>query len=805
MNNLNKLFYAIIGLFLLSVFTTPLFELKVYAADVTQGITDALNSAPEGIDLSNGRFKMPTGYDREVSSEVVNATNDLDHSERVVQIVNSYQQVGGIWGDPSRNNYINTNKKQTLSMWLNMSKLFDKDDKYGDGLAFVLQNDKRGTNAIATAGNKSTMNRGESLGVWGYEHFGTTNDRNFVADNAIQNSWALEFDTYPDKYGYTTMPNDGNPTFGNGILPVNTDSLELNSKAKEQYDELSKGNGNYNSFDLGLGKHIASGFPGQTDTYKANTVKYFTSTSTIPLVGIVKLTNPLYAYYYSQNHTLSTGNMSTDEIADLLNDINSYGFAKGWHHLTITIDIPNSKISYAFNDKNVDGTKATSSRQVIGEQTIPAGTFGDIADNKIMYGFTGATGTEAMNGLVIFEQIPGFAETEVKADFKDVSRGNKDLATYKDFAYSGERLQMNYNLTYTDGSEPWQDVKSHIVLPKNVDIKPDAAGNIGTVTVGGTTENISQNDLKQDTSGNSYVEHLLPGTMNTGTTSTATYSINGIAGKVTDDTKVASTHSKFVGSNGISDVDSPTFTIKNPGLVFTPTSDLNTTVNKGQGSKIEGTVAFSNSTDPIKNDNMLIHTIINGGSDTTTVMSASSATIGQVIANISSKDLIDGTNTVEVYITQKDNSAIESNHETFTISTKDGGLSLSEHPEKAYFNTVNTTRKNQIIGRSGNWNLSVLDSRGSNNTWRLMAKSTQLKQGNTDFKGELVFKSGNDYQDLTNTDRTIATGTTNTDDPVTTDIDSTWTKDSGVLLKAEDSNKAGIYNGTIDWTLYDSI
>jgi hypothetical protein len=86
-----------------------------------------------------------------------------------------------------------------------------------------------------------------------------------------------------------------------------------------------------------------------------------------------------------------------------------------------------------------------------------------------------------------------------------------------------------------------------------------------------------------------------------------------------------------------------------------------------------------------------------------------------------------------------------------------------------------------------------------------MAKSNQLHIGDTNFNGSIIFKTGNNSTSLTNNEVPIATGETISKDPVTTDIDSTWTDNSGVLLKSNGQNPSGTYNGSIEWTLYDSI
>jgi hypothetical protein len=455
---------------------------------------------------------------------------------------------------------------------------------------------------MATTTDKSRIDNGQTLGVWGYDNYGMEDPQNGakdVASNAIQNSWALEIDTFADALDRDTMPDDNQTSIGGIFNPITQTLLKQNEGAKAVYDSLMNSESSGNSFDIGHVRHIASGFPGEPSTYVPHKVKWYKGVQTGFTGNTVGLNDPQYAYYYSQNHTMPDDKgLSETDFDDLLNAKNeSINPSKGWRHLTITIDFPHRNISYSFNDKNVDGTAANSNYKISGSTTLTdadvngTGRFGKIKDNRLMFGFTGATGDAAMNGLAIFEQIPGFAETDVTTDFKDISSG-KDLTSTSDFAYSGEQLKLNYNLTYTDGNEAWTGVKSHIILPKNINYTPDSDGNIGTVSVGDTSAKIPATDIETDSSGNNILVCGLPGdgTMNTGETSTATYSINGIAGDVTADTTVASTHSRFIGDNGISNVDSKAFTIKQPDIKLTSTTENPLTINKGQGATINGLV-----------------------------------------------------------------------------------------------------------------------------------------------------------------------------------------------------------------------
>src|SRR5699024_3821774 len=109
-------------------------------------------------------------------------------------------------------------KKQTLSMWLYFGSVKDPRG-IPDGMAFVLQNDDRGANAISKLNGK--VNNGETLGVWGSDGNKdvTNTDAGYggvtpIQKQAIQNSVAIEFDTETNHYGDKKSPKLWN-TFNN--------------------------------------------------------------------------------------------------------------------------------------------------------------------------------------------------------------------------------------------------------------------------------------------------------------------------------------------------------------------------------------------------------------------------------------------------------------------------------------------------------------------------------------------------------------------------------------------------------------
>ncbi|MDT6979959.1 hypothetical protein [Levilactobacillus zymae] len=162
--------------------------------------TVAKNTAPQGIRLSQyfqvGQGQLSTGYYNVANVQDVSADPATNPTQMVALTDDSIRgkdnQVGSVWSQPGFE--FDLNRDQTASMWLyfgNRGSTTPANDFAGDGMALVLQNDPRGAKAIA--GNSGADFQGQTLGVWGYD-FGTT--ATAVAQSAIQNSWALEFDSH---------------------------------------------------------------------------------------------------------------------------------------------------------------------------------------------------------------------------------------------------------------------------------------------------------------------------------------------------------------------------------------------------------------------------------------------------------------------------------------------------------------------------------------------------------------------------------------------------------------------------------
>lgn len=216
-------------------------SVKADQGDALKEQNEAIQNAPDNIGLDNSLFTRGdfSDYsDKETGKAALNMAQivhkpDLENyniDNWALRMTYFKSQKAAIWSNVEGGNYVNINKKQTLSMWLYFGPSTHKTlgDGFGDGMAFVLQNSTAGVKAFAN--KNGALGGGETLGVWGIDNNSSITNPATIASTAIQDSWALEFDT-----------NSNN----------------------------SRDPGTANSFDLGYPnqQHIAYAYPGDSSTY----------------------------------------------------------------------------------------------------------------------------------------------------------------------------------------------------------------------------------------------------------------------------------------------------------------------------------------------------------------------------------------------------------------------------------------------------------------------------------------------------------------------------------------------------------
>lgn len=696
-----------------------------------------LSSAPDNLGLNNDLFEVPdfksAGYVDSNGTSVGNTAalmNSLGSSAggnlRAIRMTSFQHQVGAIWSNVDtsagslKDNSIDIQKKQTLSMWLYFGPSeHTGGGEFGDGMAFVLQNGD-----VPVSHQGSLIGDGESLGVWGVDRNKKTSSAQTIANSAIPNSWAIEFDTH-----------------------ANTSS--------------TPGAADY--FDNGIsGQHIADGYPALATTYNRSG-------------GL------LSGYAYSQNHTDVQSNLSLHDGA--------------WHHLTVSWNPITKKITYSFNDKNVDGSKGTNPITVT-TSPMTSDNFGTIPDDKLRWGFTATTGDYFQANLIAFESLPALVEGDATATIYDNTE-KKDVAD-GDAVNSNDNLAITYKLNYDSGRNDWSNIKASLNLPKNITYAPDANGNIGQIVYpSGKTEDIKYSDLKN----NAYY-HELTENLNS-TNKTATITFNGVASTTSSSTNVASVRSHIDSDSLIKDIDTPAFVIKKSKPITLTLDSNNLSVGSNEDAKITGKVSYADGVTPVVNSDVSVYAKLNGMALDTVKLNSSDAA-GQLNFVVPSGKLLEGTNNLEIYVQDKDGNTSSVSNVTITRS---GSLTLTVNKDYG-FGSINQVDESQLLPRKGNWDITVNDNREiSKSSWNLTASTNGLYNGTTAFNGNLVYINGNgDETALINNEPVdIASGLKTATGDQVTDVSKVWNSTSGIFLRSNAESPAGKYQGEIDWTLSDTI
>lgn len=399
--------------------------------------------------------------------------------------------MGAIWSKDSE--MWDLSQKQQISAWMNFGPPANSSLVNGEGLAFVLQNDSRGTKTIGTGL--------QGLGVYGYDlthlpRVGTPNPPSpeSTVQTVVKNSVAIEFDTNLNKAGegmyptylhyeklgidlgksnqhYTSNAFDSDidkaGTSGTGILPDSFLGLKLSE------------NKNWG--------HIAFSLPGNVNSYK----DIFTNAPTT----------------YT-NLNISTGISlfhSNAKVANLIDDIDYFGRSVNWHHVTITWtpdeNLLAGTLSYIYNDKDehgIDNTNKTTDntfKRIESSVKVPMDTF-DVhnGDYNVRWGFTGAnsslgqldtnnkpTNSETVaDKYVKLETLPESPSPIANSSITDLTLNKTitDQSTDID-VNSGDSVDLNYEIRHAkdddtksdskilpDSQKPsWKDIVAAIQIP----------------------------------------------------------------------------------------------------------------------------------------------------------------------------------------------------------------------------------------------------------------------------------------------------------------------------------------------------
>lgn len=521
-------------------------------ASNTDDLMNALKTTPQGIRLKD--YFVP-GTSLNNHAEIVDSQNSAVQATQAVKITDGKGQVGSIWS--TADNTFKLNEPQTVSMWLYFGGKEYVDPNIaqtGDGMAFVLQNDPRGTAATTSLPDSlhpgDTL--GETLGVWGADTDPKASVPDKIAASAIQRSWAIEFDSFVNK----------------------SNTFEMAGK--------------WDSFDANQGlafPHIAANYPGNTNSYQSNLLKRESSDFFGNLFGEKET-----AYYTSLKHK---GLIQGDNF-QFLSD-------QKWHHFTLhyepQVDGNTGKahITYAFDDKDphtgVDVHKKESSFDLDKSQI-------DNGKHEARWGFTGATGSLSENNLVVFDQVPDLVDVRADTSMTDMTQDTDVSQDQK--VREDDRIKLNYHVQYLGGKTSWRDVVANLKLPTNIDF---SAGELTVASDPDGTRTFDASDLS-----NNELIHPISTSLSA-SSKEATFTF---VGKVKDGTgHVDPVKSQFHGKEAVVETATPEFTVA-PTLDLKLTLPSSVTVSRNKAAYITGSVAIENPS--WKNSDIRLQMNINGHS-----------------------------------------------------------------------------------------------------------------------------------------------------------------------------------------------
>lgn len=697
-----------------------LFMTGSVAAKADADYDNALKTAPQGIALDQ---IFTPGTTTNNKAAVVDTTNPAITGTQAVMVTNAKNQFGTIWSTDENAFDLNTDEK--ASMWIYFG---NRGKKAADGMAFVLQNDPRGLGATPTFGKKVS---GETLGAWGVDNNKSQSDVNELAKLAIQNSWALEFDTH-----------------------LNTSNSASNA-------------GDADSFDAGdklTGPHIAANYPGEGSSYT-----YVAKKSGLwPVQTTV---------YYA---TLDHGNVIQGDNYDFL--------ANGqWHHVTLDWDAAAKQMTYTFDDKDPatgqDQTGTTRSMTVDPKIIDPDNT------GKIRWGFTGATGEDYANNLIIFEGVPGLVDVSAKSTLTDLTTQRE--VQDGEAVLGQDKLRLDYQLTYKGGKQDWKDVVAKLNLPDRVTFNQ-----IKITYANGETADIDPSAISDQQLTYQLTQAL------SSKNPTATISLTGEAADEKQVFQIPAVVGTFSAVNGVTTTDTPAFTL-NPKLDIDlyRISSKEVTIDAGETTTIQGQVLIPEGI-VLTNDDLIVHPTVNGqAQDSYKINDPDDDLSGKVLFTPKASDLKPGKNTVDIYV--KDVYGNQSSSFTVTINVT-GGLAFDSVAKHSSFQATQLTGQTQEVGRTSDWEVKISDTRQAGSQWQLQVAATPFKSQDGDtLAGELVYRDGTQKTPVTSTATTISTGQASGNGDLTNVVDD-WNQQTGLELTVNGDAVSGDYSSEITWTLSDT-
>lgn len=762
LNVFKKITLICFGIFLL-IINYPVTIIK--AADANTDFQNALATTPKGLawrdddftvadfakayqnrldnGTAQGNASNPTvaqNASRINNAKITQSTNPNTPNTSVIQMTNATWQTGAVWGNMENDNYFDTTHEQTASMWIYFGKVSGVTP--ADGMAFVLHNDPNGGDSIALSSDGIPVN-GQSLGVWGADWQTKNENPVNLSQTAIQKSWALEFDTFTN-FETSNITGEGN-SFDSGIYNIQR-----------------------------LDQHIAAGYPADPNTYS---VMYGNKN------------------YFTMKHLQPNVFSSMYDPTNVLVD-------SKWHHITIKwtpVNDTKGNLSYAYNDKDPN-TGAPLTPKAKETYSVDLPQLGITSTNKKLYwGFTGSTGKNYQNNLVVFESIPSFVDAEAKSAIYDDSQGGAQITDSNTLVDPNSDIRYTYSLNYKGWTRIWNNINALMKIPDNISFTS------GTITYPESSINKEPRPIPAEVFENvtnNQLAYLLPEGLDPDSRNAQIELKGHTIAKAPTQLTVPSVHSSFEGDNLITGADTQAFKIRARKLSLESSSPNPITLRPHESTTVPGKVTYvGNGTTP-SYSTMNVYQTLNG---TTTNLGKIVDSSGNFNLNFNADDL-DKVNTLSFYVTD----SLGNTSNTVSRQIDVGGLlKFGYIQDKVAFKSTNGSFFDQIVPRLGDWQIDVIDSREKGSNWTVQAKASDLiltEDLQTPLKGNLIYRdsSGKDHN-IFNNATNVATHTKDIEEPQTKNITDSWTTNSGILLSMENGNVHGSYQGEIQWILLDSL
>ncbi|WP_334329754.1 lectin-like domain-containing protein [Companilactobacillus sp. HBUAS59699] len=797
---------------------------------------------------------------RDNSARIIEQPNKNNPNTDAVLLTDDVNQLGTIWSDENKNNYIDTSVKQTLSMWL----YFGYAKNPADGIAVVLQNG--GADAV-DIDKDGIAHGGETLGVWGTDNEPANGEPQVIASRAIPRSWALEFDTF-----------------------MNNSGVASSLSAFDTYLNADENNNN---------QHVAWNYPADPGTY---TPDYGTGGGNGSL---------FYMYHNDAEEFLRlTGNSKPE-----------YSWHHLTLEYTPPADSSTkASLKYTFNDKLIDGTPGTvpENRKFSHNVSLDLTKFADkdgIIPNKLRYGFTGSTGAEASVNMAIFETMPSLVNADISSNVFDLSQAEREVLSGDQNVRDGDDMKIGYNLIYETGKRTLKNAVARLNLPKHLQYAD--SGVIGQVNYSdGTVDQITADQVNDGVLTYNYTKEF---DLDMRAASIYIYGKAKVDNNA--DTKVPAAHGIIEGDLYKGDVSTPDFTIiprvKKLNIAKLPST---TSVEVGKSLELNGTMTLSDdkqkldlnnedvyqiyridggdikygrdTTSPngkfsitlntgngmdkirpgkhtievyalttdlisseeilkydvdvheknpvlttdntditvLKSDNkvnlpakvsyedahkfdtadLTWHMRVDDGEESTEKIQESQSSVDQItwtqIFEASELGITDTTHVpylVHAYVTDKYGG--KSNELAYEVTLLSNSVSLDYEPDYS-FEPVNTSGEDIVVKRNGKWKLGV---NSTDSTWKLSASASKLfsfdQNDNkiSELNGGLIYVNKSGISLPMSSEVLIAED----DEKETLDFDvaKEWRDYTGVLLQVQPHPSGGKYKGEIDWYLSNTI